>query len=126
MTVGESCKTCKKACIAKVGISTTQSISRASTEISHYLFVDLSFVLLMYLHFRGPSGNQIRPLEKGIINDRGGISSYIYIYRYIYIYMCILEFDLSLDRDRACRNSQVKVQCSKVDMISKFRHSVGI
>ena len=44
----------------------------------------------------------------------------------IHIYVYILEFDLSLDRDRACRNSQVKVQRSKVDMISKFRHSVGI
>ena len=77
MTVGESCETCKKTCIAKVGISTTQSVSRASTEISHYFFVDLSFVLLMFLHFIGPSGNHIGPLEKVIINDREGISSYI-------------------------------------------------
>ena len=79
MTVGESCETCKKACIAKVGISTTQSVSCASTEISHYFFADLSFVLLMYLHFIRVSGNQIVALEKGIINDREGISSYIYI-----------------------------------------------
>ena len=81
MTVGESCETCKKTCIAKFGISTTQSVSCASTEISHYFFVDLSFVLLMYLHFIGPSGNQVKSLEKVIINDREGISSYIlYIY----------------------------------------------
>ena len=88
MTVGESCETCKKACIAKVGISTTQFVSRASTEISHYVFVDLSFVLLMYLHSRGLSGNQIVSVEKGIINDREEISSYIcIIYTHIYIYI---------------------------------------
>ena len=83
MTVGESCGKCKRTCIAKVAISTTQSVSCASTEISHYLFVDL----LMYLHFRGLSGNQIGPLEKGIINVREGISSYLFIYIYIYIYI---------------------------------------
>ena len=80
MKVGESCETCKKTCIVKVGISTTQSVSCASTEISHYFFVDLSFALPMYLHFIRTSGNQIKSLEKGIINDREGISSYICVY----------------------------------------------
>ena len=82
MSVGESCETCKKVCIAKVGISTTQSVSRASIEISRRKIVDLSFGLLRFSQLIGASGNQIKSLEKGIINDREGISSYIYIYIY--------------------------------------------
>ena len=83
MSVGESCETCKKVCIVKVGISTTQSVSRASTEISRRKIVDLSFGLLRFSQLIGVSGTQILAVEKGIINDREGISSYIYIYIYI-------------------------------------------
>ena len=52
------------------------------------LFVcDLRFVLLRYLQFITVSGNQIVAVEKGIINVRDGVSSYICINIYIYIYI---------------------------------------
>ena len=111
MPVGESCKTCEKACIAKVKHSTTQWVSRASTEISRRKIIDLSFVLLRFSQFIIPSASQIKSLEKGIINDREGISSYIYIYIYIVsrqdihihiaiiyilyiLYICVLYIDI--------------------------------
>ena len=47
---------------------------------------------------------------------------YIYIYIYFYIYTRV---DLSLYRDRVCRNPKVKLQSRTVDRISKLRHPVG-
>ena len=73
------------------------------------------------------------PRNKCRFKRQVNASIYIYIIYYTYthtttyvLYIYTLEFDLSLYRDRICRNLQVKVQCSTVDMTSKFQHSVGI
>ena len=67
----------KNAKTQKSRISTTPSVSRSRTK-SRVLTLDAPELRLsMFQRSMRPNANQIRAEEKGIINDREGISSYI-------------------------------------------------